>query len=349
MECDGGCHLGQCVEGLCQCPAGYFNLEGATDCSTTVDSVYPTAWALARLYVAALHVVLLVACSLGLYHIKNSTCEFANMEGHLAVVKIRRAVFLITLAYCCVTILTWCVDPFGYLQIWPTIVGNFLTTLELPFTAVIMAIILFHWREIYTTAIENMKKELMLENINSNYKSTLSMTQLVSHVHFVGRLKIPLIAMAFLSFALHVARACILSIGGIGVSIRIGGSILVSFFYFFIFLSGSIGFFLHGKKVTQALPDTLAPHIQRFSRRMTLLAVGVMVLAPLEFIALGFSFHPIPLMVSITVSYTIWTVVIFAMLAVFMGNMRTFFLCDEVSQTGTQEPHKLESVEMESP
>jgi len=154
--------------------------------------------------------------------------------------------------------------------------------LSFPLLSLLFTLVLFHWADVYQTTTKILRREEMLEKINSQYESKVTLEDVVSKTRFMSKLRIPFLVLNGFAFIVGLAR----DIAFVSIppprAIHYVWSVVFLFLYFF----EGIGFLIYGRKVVSVLPDILAVKMRRVTKSISIIAVlfiSTFVLAGLAF------------------------------------------------------------------
>jgi len=117
--------------------------------------------------------------------------------------------------------------------------------------------------EIYYTTTKILRREEMLEKINSKYKSNVTLDSVLSNIGVMNKTKIPFIILNILAFVIQEIRDIWY---GVTVNPQNDFSIPWLVLMGFLYLIESIGFLIWGRRMVNILPQLMVKKLQRITR-----------------------------------------------------------------------------------
>lgn len=242
------------------------------DCSMSVVEEFKSEWDALRFVLVACFSILAAISVFGLYYYG---VVVKKMESSSAPITNIRVVVLVAIFLSSIAQALYCgIDPKSlYGKINP-VVDTYLYGCTYWICMLAFVSLLFHWVNLYNVAIADLKKEEMLQKINTNYRGTVvTVEHVVQQVRFLRKLKIPFVIVISCLFFSHLAWSIVEGLKINYVEPR-------RWFYIYLTLNLLVlclGFLFYGRRLVQLMPYELSKKVKKLTFRITLLSIYMLV------------------------------------------------------------------------
>jgi hypothetical protein len=115
---------------------------------------------------------------------------------------------------------------------------------------------------LYHSAVATIRREEMLEKINSRYKANVTVEDVLAQATLLKRLKIPFILVANVGFIVTVIH----EFWRAYVEVDFDFSYLFAAYFILIWISFTIGFFIYGKRLMDLMPQNISKKLRKVTK-----------------------------------------------------------------------------------
>jgi hypothetical protein len=265
-DCPNNCSgRGVCVNGKCQCNNGFFT----DSCALTVEQANPTGWHAARYYICILYGLLFFGFGYILILSLRSGDATAEKDVSNGLFNARNVIIIFAMLICLLTLLNWAVDPNGGEGIYPYLLYRYIFGAVFPCFSTLFCTILFHWKSIYDISIATLRREEMLRSINKNYKSDVTLDDVLNATKIFKRSTLLYAIANVLAWVFQFIRETLL---GLRVtSTKTAMQPIWMAFFGVLYFTESIGIVFYGFRLIRIMP----PQIMRKMRTVTYKIMGI--------------------------------------------------------------------------
>lgn len=278
--CMGSCNdRGVCIAGqVCLCYQGFFG----NTCEQTMYDIYPIIWP-ALQYIFAIGYVIMFALSAwilyALYRRKRNTSSESLSSNRTAL-----WVMLIYTTYELSCIIIFFVDPLGTIY-FPYWVISVWSAYRVCFGVVILGLILFHWIEVFNTALITINRNNQLNKIALHVKDKhITIEEVLAITERVFKMKVPyIICVGIISLFQIPVVITQIQYSVLSLTLGVVNLVLLASFYLFF----EIGFLIYGKKISDIIPRQHTTRFRSLNRKVQIYCiVGITILV--TFVLWGF-------------------------------------------------------------